>query len=68
MSQKEKELKKNRDEGPEPGEGSPAGAGAVSERAQKAAEEADDLLDKIDEVLEKNASSFVKSFVQKGGE
>lgn len=29
---------------------------------------ADDLLDEIDLVLEKNAAEFVKGFVQKGGE
>ncbi len=32
------------------------------------AEEVDDLLDEIDEVLEANAEDFVRSFVQKGGE
>ena len=66
MSQKEKETRK-RDEteetAPEPEV--PSGA---QERAKKVAEEADDILDKIDEVLEKNAASFVKSFIQKGGE
>lgn len=30
--------------------------------------EVDDLLDEIDEVLEKNAEDFVRSYVQKGGE
>lgn len=29
---------------------------------------ADDLLDQIDAVLEKNAAEFIKGFVQKGGE
>jgi ubiquitin-like protein Pup len=28
----------------------------------------DDLLDEIDDVLEVNAESFVKGFVQKGGQ
>jgi len=28
----------------------------------------DSILDEIDEVLEKNAEDFVKSFVQKGGQ
>lgn len=28
----------------------------------------EDLLDEIDEVLEKNAEEFVKSYIQKGGE
>jgi prokaryotic ubiquitin-like protein Pup len=30
--------------------------------------EVDDLLDEIDEVLEKNAEEFVRGYVQKGGE
>lgn len=41
----------------------PAGAGA---RAQDT--EVDALLDEIDEVLETNAESFVRGFVQKGGQ
>lgn len=32
------------------------------------AQETDELLDEIDEVLETNAEDFVKAFVQKGGE
>lgn len=32
------------------------------------AQGADDLLDEIDSVLEENAETFVRSFVQKGGE
>jgi ubiquitin-like protein Pup len=32
------------------------------------AQEIDDLLDEIDEVLEDNAEEFVRSYVQKGGE
>jgi ubiquitin-like protein Pup len=32
------------------------------------AEETDELLDEIDEVLEVNAEDFVKAFVQKGGQ
>jgi ubiquitin-like protein Pup len=31
-------------------------------------EETDDLLDEIDQVLEKNAAEFVEQYVQKGGE
>ncbi|MBP3222340.1 MAG: ubiquitin-like protein Pup [Actinomycetaceae bacterium] len=30
--------------------------------------EIDSLLDEIDEVLEKNATSFIEGFVQKGGQ
>ena len=37
-------------------------------KADSSAEEVDDLLDEIDEVLESNAEDFVRSFVQKGGE
>jgi ubiquitin-like protein Pup len=32
------------------------------------AEDLDELLDEIDEVLEVNAEDFVRSYVQKGGE
>lgn len=32
------------------------------------ASEVDDLLDEIDDVLESNAESFVRGFVQKGGQ
>ena len=32
------------------------------------AQAADDLLDEIDSVLESNAETFVRSFVQKGGQ
>lgn len=32
------------------------------------AEETDDILDDIDEILEENAEEFIKGFVQKGGE
>ncbi len=41
---------------------------AVSEKAGRLKEEADQLVDRIDEVLEENAESFVKAFIQKGGE
>ncbi len=37
-------------------------------KTESSAEEVDDLLDEIDEVLEANAEDFVRSFVQKGGE
>ena len=37
-------------------------------KTESSAEEVDELLDEIDEVLEVNAEDFVRSFVQKGGE
>ena len=37
-------------------------------KTESSAEEVDDLLDEIDEVLEANAEDFVRSFVQKGGQ
>lgn len=40
----------------------------TSVRNEKLAEEVDDILDEIDEVLESNAEDFVRQFVQKGGE
>ena len=35
---------------------------------QRLASELDDILDDIDAVLEENAESFIKDYVQKGGE
>ena len=46
-----------------------AGAAAAGqERREKLAEETDDLLDEIDDVLEENAEDFVRAYVQKGGQ
>ena len=36
--------------------------------AQVDTSEVDDLLDEIDDVLEQNSESFVRGFVQKGGQ
>ena len=36
--------------------------------AHKLSQEASDLLDEIDELLEPNAQEFVEGFIQKGGE
>ena len=41
---------------------------APTERDTALADDLDDILDEIDEVLETNAEEFVKSYVQKGGE
>ncbi|MFW0794766.1 ubiquitin-like protein Pup [Gordonia sp. CPCC 205515] len=38
------------------------------ERREKLAEDTDDLLDEIDDVLEENAEDFVRAYVQKGGQ
>jgi ubiquitin-like protein Pup len=43
-------------------------AAPTSERGDKLKGELDDLLDEIDDVLEKNAEEFVRSYVQKGGQ
>lgn len=40
----------------------------VIETGKKLQEDTDQLVDKIDEVLEENAAEFVKNYVQKGGE
>ena len=40
----------------------------VRQKADEVREEADALVDQIDEILEENAETFVKSFIQKGGE
>jgi prokaryotic ubiquitin-like protein Pup len=41
---------------------------AEETKGEAQADEVDDLLDEIDEVLEANAEEFVRSYVQKGGE
>lgn len=40
----------------------------VQERVGKLTDDVDALLDDIDDVLEQDAESFVKAYVQKGGE
>ncbi len=40
----------------------------IVETGKKLREDIDQLVDEIDEVLEENASEFVKNYVQKGGE
>ncbi|MDO5644913.1 MAG: ubiquitin-like protein Pup [Dermabacter sp.] len=50
------------------GEDSEPETTAGSGQIQASIATSDDLLDEIDLVLESNAESFVKSFVQKGGE
>lgn len=39
-----------------------------TERGEELKQELDALLDEIDEVLESDAATFVKDYVQKGGE
>jgi len=46
----------------------PPTAGASQAAAQARQQELDDLLGEIDTVLETNAETFVKGFVQKGGQ
>jgi prokaryotic ubiquitin-like protein Pup len=48
----------------EPVDGPPTAGPAVQARDA----EVDSLLEEIDEVLEQNAESFVRGFVQKGGQ
>lgn len=40
----------------------------AQERRAELSDDADAILDEIDEVLEENAEEFVRSYVQKGGE
>jgi prokaryotic ubiquitin-like protein Pup len=40
----------------------------LKDRHSKLSEDVDDVLDEIDEVLETDAESFVRSFIQKGGQ
>ncbi|KAA0023656.1 ubiquitin-like protein Pup [Antrihabitans cavernicola] len=47
----------------------PGGDGSAGqERREKLADDTDDLLDEIDDVLEENAEDFVRAYVQKGGQ
>lgn len=63
MSGQEQQRPTRRD-GDEPDEApAPTPAGA-----QVSTTEVDDLLDEIDDVLEQNSESFVRGFVQKGGQ
>lgn len=50
---------------PTPEEASTAGGGGQTFASVSASE---DILDEIDAVLESNAETFVRSFVQKGGQ
>ena len=45
-----------------------AEAPVATEAGERLKADIDDLLDEIDDVLETNAESFVRGFVQKGGE
>jgi ubiquitin-like protein Pup len=40
----------------------------LKDRQARLSEDVEDVLDEIDEVLESDAESFVRSFVQKGGQ
>lgn len=62
MSGQEQQRPQRRD-GDEPDE-----APAPAPAAQVDTSEVDDLLDEIDDVLEQNSESFVRGFVQKGGQ
>ena len=57
------EQKRRHDETPAPDD---APVAAAAPQARDA--EVDALLDEIDDVLETNAESFVRGFVQKGGQ
>ena len=63
----QEQIKKIR--GQEKGGGSPpANSAEVTEKGKQTAKDAKDIIDKIDDILEKNAEQFVKDYVQKGGE
>lgn len=46
----------------------PTGQAPIAERAKRIKDEAAKVADAIDDVLEKNAEEFVRSYVQRGGE
>ncbi|MEV0890420.1 MULTISPECIES: ubiquitin-like protein Pup [Promicromonospora] len=65
MAGQERINPSHEDRTPDDDAGTPAPAAAA---AQKDDDEVDALLEEIDEVLETNAESFVRGFVQKGGQ
>lgn len=64
MGYQEKEKKKSKEKTEKPVEANPE----VIEKGKQIKKDVDELLDKIDAVLEENAEEFVKNYVQKGGE
>lgn len=50
------------------GDGPDLTGGAGAGQAQRTVAAVDELLDDIDDVLESNAETFVRGFVQKGGQ
>jgi ubiquitin-like protein Pup len=65
MAGQEQQRHARRGDG-EPDETPPPAPAAPSTQARD--EDVDAILDEIDEALETNAESFVRSFVQKGGQ
>lgn len=64
MAQEQTKRTGGGDEDETPG----ADGSAGQERREKLADDTDDLLDEIDDVLEENAEDFVRAYVQKGGQ
>ncbi|MCF4121248.1 ubiquitin-like protein Pup [Antribacter sp. KLBMP9083] len=65
MAGQERINSSNEDRTPDDDDQAPAAAAA---QPQQRDAEVDALLEEIDEVLETNAESFVRGFVQKGGQ
>lgn len=66
MSKQDKKISKKKDSSGKSGE-APSQA-KTTEKGKKIKEDLDNLMDKIDDVLEENAEEFVKNYVQKGGQ
>lgn len=66
MAQQERRM--TRRTAPGPDEEQTGQKTAVGEKGEKLKKGIDEILDEIDEVLEKNAGEFVKSYVQRGGQ
>jgi ubiquitin-like protein Pup len=66
LSKQDRKTEKRKDPGRKEDE---AGASSkIAEKGKKIKDDLDQLVEKIDDVLEENAEEFVKNYVQKGGE
>lgn len=66
--EQQQRAKTQRESGREKGETSAPPSAKLTEKGKKLKDDLDQILEKIDNVLEENAEEFVKNYVQRGGE